>query len=151
LRPQPDPQCCSVYTVRVRFRDTDLMGIVHHAVYLEYFEAARIEYLRRRGSEYLSWTQKGLHLAVAEVRVRYRRPATFGERLNVEATLAELSGATARFEYRILRDAPEGELLAEGSTLLVCVGNDHRPRRVPKDLAALLCTPETHPRPADQA
>ena len=150
MRPQPTPECRSVLTVRVRFRDTDLMGVVHHAVYLEYLEAARIEYLRRRGSEYLDWTKRGIHLAVADAHVRYHKPATFGERVSIEAVLVELTGATARFEYRLARDDPGRELLVEASTVLVCVGDDKRPKRIPKDLAALLCGPETHPRPPDQ-
>jgi acyl-CoA thioester hydrolase len=137
--------------VRVRFRDTDLMGIVHHAVYLEYFEAGRIEYLRRRGSEYLDWTRQGIHLAVAEAHTHYRRPVTFGERLLVDTRLVDLAAATVRFEYRLVRDTPDRELVAEGSTLLVCVGNDHRPKRIPKELAGPLCGPETHPPSTDQA
>jgi acyl-CoA thioester hydrolase len=150
MLPKPTPDSRSVYTVHVRFRDTDLMGIVHHAVYLEYFEAARIEYLRRRGAEYVDWTKQGIHLAVAEAHTQYRRPATFGDTLAVEATLVELTGATARFEYRLVRSAPDRELVAEGWTLLVCVGNDNRPRRIPEELAAPLCGPETHPLSPDR-
>jgi acyl-CoA thioester hydrolase len=151
MRPVPNSDSRSVCTVHMRFHDADLMGIVHHAVYLEYFESARIEYLRRRGSEYADWTAKGIHLAVAEAHVQYRRPAAYGDRLAVEVVLVELSAATVRFEYRLVRVAPERELFAEGSTLLVCVGNDRRPTRIPEELGAPLCGPETHPRPLDQA
>ena len=78
------------YIVRVRFRDTDLMGVVHHATYLEYLEAGRVEYLRRRGMDYVEWTRRGVHLAVAEVHVRYRKSARFDDRIVVETRLAEL-------------------------------------------------------------
>src|SRR6266496_27122 len=65
-RPQPDAESKSVYIVRIRFCDTDLMGIVHHAKYLEYFEAGRVEYMHRRGVEYVEWTKRGIHLPVVQ-------------------------------------------------------------------------------------
>ena len=81
MRPQPNAACRSTYVVRTRFCDTDLMGIVHHAKYLEYFEAGRVEYMHRRGVEYLEWTQRGIHLPVVDVAVRYRKSVRFDERL----------------------------------------------------------------------
>jgi acyl-CoA thioester hydrolase len=125
------------------------MGIVHHAKYLEYFEAGRVEYMHRRGVEYLEWTKRGIHLPVVEANVRYRKSVRFDERLAVETTLGELSRATVTFTYRVLRDGPEGELVAEGSTMLACVGDDLAPKRIPDDVASLLCRAETHPRSLD--
>jgi acyl-CoA thioester hydrolase len=151
VRPKPDASCKSTHIVRARFCDTDLMGIVHHARYLEYFEAARVEYMHRRGVEYLEWTERGIHLPIVEVQVKYRRTVRFDERIAVEALLTELGRVTVRFDYRVLRDAPGAELVAEGTTLLACVGNDHTPKRIPDDVADLLCRGETHPRPLDQA
>lgn len=149
MRPQPDANCSSTYVVRARFCDTDLMGIVHHAKYLEYFEAGRVEYMRRRGVEYLDWTKRGIHLPVVDVAIRYRKSVRFDERLAVETTLIELGRATVKFVYRVRRDA-SGDLMAEGSSMLACVGDDLVPKRIPDDLASLLCRPETHPRPIDQ-
>jgi acyl-CoA thioester hydrolase len=150
MRPQPDAACRSTYVVRTRFCDTDLMGIVHHAKYLEYFEAGRVEYMHRRGVEYLEWTKRGIHLPVVDVSVRYRKSVRFDERLAVETTLTELGRATVTFAYRVLRHGPSGELVAEGSSMLVCVGDDLAPKRIPDDVASILCCPETHPRPVDQ-
>jgi acyl-CoA thioester hydrolase len=150
-RAQPDLDCKSAYIVRVRFCDTDLMGIVHHAKYLEYFEAGRVEYMHRRGIGYLDCVNRGIHLPVVETSARYRRTVRFDERILVDTSLVELGRATLRFTYRLLRDDPSAELVAEGATLLACVGNDHVPRRIPDDVAALLCRGETHPRPLDQA
>ena len=150
-RPQPDADCKSAYIIRVRFCDTDLMGIVHHAKYLEYFEAARVEYLHRRGIGYRDCVDRGVHLPVVETSARYRRTVRFDERLVVETSLIELGRATMRFTYRLLRDDASAELVAEGATLLACVSADHRPRRIPDDLAAMLCRAETHPRPLDSA
>jgi acyl-CoA thioester hydrolase len=140
-----------VYIVRARFCDTDLMGIVHHAKYLEYFEAARVEYMHRRGVSYLEWTKRGIHLPVVEASIRYKRSVKFDERIAVEATLTELGRATVKFTFRILRDDARGELVAEGVTTLACVGDDMGVKRIPEDVAALLCQKETHPRPVDQA
>jgi acyl-CoA thioester hydrolase len=128
--------------VRVRFCDTDLMGIVHHANYLAYFEMGRVEWLRRRGVTYADWTQRGLHLPVVDADVRYRAPARFDDALVVEARLVELRAASLRFEYRLERNT---ELLAQGSTRLACIGSDQRPQRFPPEVLKVLVSPETEP------
>jgi acyl-CoA thioester hydrolase len=140
----------SRYVVRVRFGETDLMGIVHHAAYLSYFEAGRVEFLHRRGIEYTDWASRGMHLPVVEARLRYRKTARFDERLLVDTRLGEVTRVTLRFDYRVLREGSE-ELVAEGHTLLACVDDGHVPRRIPADVAEVLQGPETHPRPIDSA
>jgi acyl-CoA thioester hydrolase len=129
--------------VRVRFGETDLMGIVHHAAYLSYFEAGRVEYLRRRGIEYLAWASRGVHLPVVEAQLRYRKTARFDELLLIDTRLSELGRVKVRFDYRLLRAE---ELVAEGSTLLACVNEAHAPTRIPEDVAAVLRGPESNPR-----
>lgn len=143
----PD-HCTSRYVVRVRFGETDLMGIVHHAAYLSYFEAGRVEYMHRRGVNYLDWATRGLHMPVVEARLRYRKTARFDERLLVDTRLAELTRVTLRFEYRILREGSD-ELVTEGHTLLACVDDSHVPRRIPDEVVEVLRSPETHPRAID--
>jgi len=99
------------------------MGIVHHGTYISYFEVGRVEYMRRRGLDYNSWTELGIHLPVVEAFVRYRKTARFDEVLCVESRLTELTRVKVRFEYRLLRGATgSDELVAEGFTLLACVG-----------------------------
>jgi acyl-CoA thioester hydrolase len=143
--------CVSRHTVRVRFGETDLMGIVHHGTYISYFEVGRVEYMRRRGLDYHSWTQLGIHLPVVEAHVRYRRTARFDELLCIETRLADLQRVQMRFDYRLLRpelDNGGEELVAEGYTTLACVGHDHVIRRVPSDAEAILKGPElTEARP----
>jgi len=150
----PD-HCLSRYLVRVRFGETDLMGIVHHGTYISYFEVGRVEYMRRRGLDYHSWTELGIHLPVVEAYVRYRKTARFDELLCVETRLSELARVRVRFDYRLLR-AQEGrdpselngdaEIVAEGHTLLACVDRNHVPRRVPAEAEAILLGPELeHP------
>jgi acyl-CoA thioester hydrolase len=120
------------------------MGIVHHGTYISYFEVGRVEYMRRRGLDYNSWTELGIHLPVVEAHVRYRRTARFDEVLCVESRLTELTRVKVRFEYRLLRGGAgsDGELVAEGYTLLACVDDLHVPRRIPPNADTILRGPE---------
>ena len=139
------PHCVTRLSLRVRFGETDLMGIVHHASYLGYVEAGRVEYLRRRGADYRTLTETGFHMPVVEARLRYRKPARFDDLLVVEARLAAFTRVTVRFDYRVVRPkeaAGDEELLAEGHTLLACVDDGHVPRRIPAEVAGLLLAPE---------
>ncbi|HVW28294.1 MAG TPA: thioesterase family protein [Polyangiaceae bacterium] len=127
--------CVTVLPMRVRFFETDLMGIVHHAAYLTYVEAGRVEYLRARGADYREMARSGYHMPVVEASLAYKRPAYFDDELVVETRLAALTRITTRFEYRILRG---NELLATASTLLACVDAAHKPRRIPEEIAGML-------------
>ena len=130
--------------MRVRFCETDLMGIVHHGSYPAYLEVARVEWLRRRGVAYGNWASRGLHLAVVEMNLRYRTPARFDDELDVEASLALVRAASMRFDYRLLRVA-DAALVAEGSTLLACVNEAGAPRRMSPEVAEVLARPEAGP------
>lgn len=130
------------------------MGIVHHGTYISYFEVGRVEYMRRRGLDYHSWTELGIHLPVVEAYVRYRRTARFDELLCIESRLTELARVKIRFDYRLLREpegnqviAPEDHIVAEGHTLLACVDQHHIPRRIPAEAERVLLGPdlELHP------
>ena len=134
--------------LRVRFCETDLMGIVHHSNYLAYFEAGRVEWLRRRGVAYADWAARGVHLPVVEASVRYRAPARFDDVIAVETRLVELRAASLRFEYRMERipESPaEPELLAEGFTRLACVNEHHAVQRFSSDLLATFGAAEIAP------
>jgi acyl-CoA thioester hydrolase len=131
--------CLTRFDMRVRFFETDLMGIVHHANYLTFVEAGRVEYLRRRGTDYRALTERGFHMPVIEAHLDYRRPARFDDTLAIETRLGALTRVTVRFDYRVLRDE---ELLATGHTVLACVDSAHRPRRIPEDVVAMLLTDE---------
>jgi acyl-CoA thioester hydrolase len=141
-RPAPAevaPHLTSRHALRVRFLETDLMGIVHHATYLAYFEAGRVDWLHKRGVSYESWTREGIHLPVVDAQLRYRKAAKFDDKLVVATTCAELTRVTVRYTYRVLRGA---ELLCEGHTLLACVGHDLTPKRLPAEIARVLASPE---------
>lgn len=131
--------------LRVRFCETNLMGIVHHSNYLAYFEAGRVEWLRRRGVTYADWAAQGMHLPVVEAGVRYRAPARFDDVIGIETRLVELRAASLRFEYRMERLTEPTELLAEGFTRLACVNEHHAVQRFTSDVLATLGSPEIAP------
>jgi acyl-CoA thioester hydrolase len=119
--------------LQVRFAETDLMGVVHHAVYFTYCEAARVDWLHKRGVSYESWIGHGIHLPVVEAKARFKAPARFDEILDIETTMAQLSRVTVLFQYRIRR---EETLICEAETLLACVGADLKLQRIPVEAAS---------------
>jgi acyl-CoA thioester hydrolase len=140
LEPTATGPLTSRMPLRVRFVETDLMGVVHHATYFVYFEAGRVDWLHKRGVSYDSWAKQGVHLPVVDARVRYRKPARFDEELTVVTTCAAVTRVTVRFVYRIERGA---ELLCDGETLLACVGNDLTAKRIPEGIRDVFASPET--------
>jgi acyl-CoA thioester hydrolase len=131
----------SVVRVRVRFGETDLMGIVHHATYPHYMEVARIEWLRRRAVTYSDWAAHGVHLPVIEMTLKYRAPARFDDEIDVSVSLVEVGAASVRFDYRLVR-AGDGVLLTEGSTRLACIDADLTLRRISPEIVEILRQPE---------
>lgn len=127
-------------TLQVRFCETDLMGIVHHANYLTYFEAGRVDFLHKRGVSYDSWAKQGVHLPLVSTSLRYRKPARFDDLIVVASTCAEISRVTVKFTYKVTRGE---DLLCEGETLLACVGHSLEPRRIPPEIAATFRQDET--------
>lgn len=122
--------------VRVRFAETDAQGIAHHAVYLVWFELARIDYLARFDGGYPGLRERGVEATTSEVHARYLRPARFDDRLVIHTRCAELRGARFRFEYAVERD---GEKVADGWTGHACVDAvSLRPTRVPDWLATAI-------------
>jgi acyl-CoA thioester hydrolase len=136
--------------IRVIYGDSDQMGVVYYANYLRYFEAGRNEFIRAKGLRYRDFEERyGLVLPVAEAHVSYRSPARYDDLLTVEVALAETRRASARFEYRILRE--DGELLATGHTVHACVDRDGKVRRLPAELIAALLEGEPAGAPAEEA
>ena len=126
--------------VRVRFAETDAQGIAHHAVYLVWFEVARVEYLARFDGGYSALRERGVEAFTTEARVRYSEPARFDDRLDVRVRCGELRGARFRFDYAVER---AGERVADGSTLHACVdARTLRPTRVPAYLVEAIAAAE---------
>ncbi len=118
-------------TYRVPYADTDRMGVVYYANYLVYFERLRNELLRRTGSSYREWEERGLSLPVVEAACRYRVPAHYDDVLTISGRAERFTGTRIRIDYRVGR----GEtILAEGHTIHACLGRNGRPIRVPEGL-----------------
>mgnify|MGYP002781021932 CR=1 FL=1 len=136
----------SVYRVRVRFCEADLMGIVHHAAYVPYLEAARVHWMRRRGVTYATWVGRGRHLAVVETGLRYRAPARFDDVLAIHTRLTEVRHASMRFEYEIRRDA---DLLTTAFTRLACLDDRAGLVRIDDEALAVLTAGELAEAPGE--
>jgi len=122
---------------RVRYAETDAMRIVHHSSYIVWFEEGRSEYMRQLGFPYTRLEEQGLYLAVTELRARYLRAARYDEEVVVETSIEELRSRGLTFHYRVLRGL-DGTLLAEGETVHVCIDDEGRPRRLPKEVRDML-------------
>lgn len=114
--------------VRVRYAETDRMGLLHHANYLVYFEQARTELLRQQGRTYKDMEAEGFFLVLAKVEVKYRAPAHYDDLLTIRTTVTRTSPVRLEHRYEVLRD---GKLLAEGSTTLACVDREGKLQAMP--------------------
>jgi acyl-CoA thioester hydrolase len=130
------------HQVRVRYAETDQMGIVYYANYLIWFEIGRVELLRSLGHAYSALeSDHDCILPVVEATCRYRAPARYDDEILIETRPAMLRGAVLKFAYRILRKAPEGaepQLLAEGETVHVVCDDKLKKKHLPEHYAAAL-------------
>ena len=120
-------------TVRVRYAETDQMGIAWHGEYLAWFEVGRTDLLRGCGCTYRELEAQGLRLPVIEVQARYLRPALYDDVLEIHTRLTGVGGARVSFDYEVRREGTEGPL-ATGSTSHAAIDLRGRPRRIPEDL-----------------
>ena len=116
-------------TVVPRYCETDKTGVVHHSVYPIWFEMGRTELLRANDLAYKDLEQAGVFFVVAELRLKYRRPARYDEQLLLETTCTNVTASKVEHKYRLVRD---GVLLAEGTSILACINGDGKIRRIPK-------------------
>jgi acyl-CoA thioester hydrolase len=117
--------------LKVRFHELDPNGHVNHSVYLGYLETARIELLESLGFTPLALAERGVHLVIVEVGIRFRRPAIAGDVLTIETGIRELKRASSWWHQRILRD---GEVIAEADVRSTATDRAGRPTRPPADL-----------------
>lgn len=121
--------------VRVRYAETDQMGVVYHANYLVWFEIGRVEFIRQLGLDYkLMEREEGCGIAVVDVSARYKAPARYDDELVIHTRLIAARGPIIRFAYKIVRVADE-VLLCEGETVHVVVGSDMKKRTLPQKYA----------------
>jgi acyl-CoA thioester hydrolase len=118
-------------TVRVRYAETDQMGVVYHSNYLIWFEVGRVELMRALGFEYRKMeTEDDCHIVVADVHCRFEKPAHYDEILRIRTRVAEWRNRIVKFSYEIFRDADDA-LLATGDTTHVICGSNGRPKSLP--------------------
>jgi acyl-CoA thioester hydrolase len=118
--------------VRVRYAETDQMGVVYHANYLIWFEVGRVELMRAMGIEYKHMElTDDCHIVVVEASCRYLHPARYDDKLRVRTRIAETKNRTIRFSYEIFRDH-DSHLLATGETAHVICGSNGRPKLLPE-------------------
>ena len=127
------------YTIefRVRYGETDRMGVVYHAEYLAWCEMGRTEYIRSLGMSYAEMERRGVPLVVAEANIRYLAPAKYDDTVRVATVLAQLGSRGLTFDY-VITNADSGQRLATASTKLVALDASGRATTIPADIRALL-------------
>ena len=123
-------------TVRVRYAETDQMGVVYHANHIVWFEVGRVELFRGRGKSYSEMEADGYHLTVGEVQCRYHGPARYDDLLTVKARIKSAGSRIIKFEYEIVSE--DGTRVATGETMHIVTGADGKPRPLPDRYLQLL-------------
>ena len=122
---------------RVRYSETDQMGVVYHAEYLVWCEVGRTDFIRALGLPYSELERRGTALAVAEASIRYHATARYDDLIRVETRLVEVRSRAITFEYLIQR-AASGDRLATARTLLVSLDSEGKPSPLPRDVRHLM-------------
>jgi acyl-CoA thioester hydrolase len=130
-KPSATPVQSGEVAIRVRYAETDRMGLLHHANYLVYFEQGRTELLRAAGLAYKDVEDQGFYLVLTRIEVRYRSPARYDDLLTLRTTVERLTSVRIDHRYEVLRD---GTLLAEGSSTLACVDREGKLQALPEIL-----------------
>ncbi len=120
------------YKHRVRYYETDKMGVAHHSSFVLWFENARVEFLRHFGIDYKGIEDKGFNLAVVEVNGRFLKPVFFDELISVQVNLAKFDGVYAKFDYKVLNE--KGETVVRGYTKHLVVNRDLKRSKLPEDI-----------------
>ena len=117
--------------VKVRYAETDQMGVVHHGNYPQYLEIARLEWLSTLGISYKNMEEEGIMLPVYELNLKYIKPVTFDENLTIETRLHELPNVKIIFDYSVFNE--KGELVTSATSVLVFMDSKtRRPIRCPQ-------------------
>lgn len=124
--------------VRVRYAETDAMGIVHHSQYVIWFEVGRSNFMRSLGYSYAQIERLGFHFRIAEIGARYLAPAFYDELITIRTWLSELHSRSLTFSYEVLRPADPasgcGEYtLVTGFSKLICTDQQGQVRRFPNE------------------
>ena len=125
---------------RVRYGETDQMGVVYHAEYLAWCEMGRTEYIRALGLPYAEMERRGTALAVAEASLRYHSPARYDEVVRVRTTLGRVGSRAVEFDY-LITSAATGARLASARTTLVAIDRQGKATTIPPEIREILARP----------
>jgi acyl-CoA thioester hydrolase len=114
-----------------RYAETDKAGVVHHSVYPVWFEMGRTELLRANGMAYKDLEKTGVFFVVAELYIKYRRPAEYDDKLQLQTTCSSVTVSRIEHVYKLTR-CSDGTILAEGRSILACVEADGKLQRIPE-------------------
>lgn len=132
------PSTPGVVELRVRYAETDQMGVVYHANYLVWCEVGRTELIRSLGSSYASLEREGVMLAVSDATLRFHASARYDDRIVIETTIEEVRSRSIAFGYEIFRqDAEARKRLVTARTALIALDSASRPRSMPPSLLDL--------------
>jgi acyl-CoA thioester hydrolase len=118
------------FTTRVRYSETDQLHIAYYGRYFEWFEAARVEYIRALGISYADLESQGYFLPVVEASCQYKQPARYDDELTVRTWISQLKNTSLHFRYEVFKEKNK-VLLAKGQTVHAFVNKDMKPVRVP--------------------
>ena len=119
--------------IRIRYGETDQMGVVHHGNYAQYLEMGRIEWLRKLGISYKKMEEDGIMLPVLSLSLNFKQSAYYDDLINVKTQLKKLPAARIEFDYEISNE--QGEILTLANTVLVFMNRiTNKPIRCPKYL-----------------
>jgi len=118
----------ATHELRVRYAETDRMGVAHHTYYLVWFEAGRTDYMRERDVRYRDLEEKGIFLPVSEYSCRMMRSAKYDDLITVRTSVESLKSRQVTFNYRVMHGK---KLLATGKTVHICTDKNARPILIP--------------------
>jgi acyl-CoA thioester hydrolase len=124
-------------TIRVRYAETDAMGVVYHANYLVWFEVGRGDYFRAIGQDYGDWEEKGYFLPVSEAHARYHAPARYGHPITVRTWLDQVRSRGLTLGYEVVH-AESRQRLVTGLTKHICTDRQGRAHRLPREMLGSL-------------
>lgn len=126
----------TVSRFRVRYAETDAMGIAHHSQYIIWFEVGRSDWFREKGASYTLCEAQGVRFPVAEMSVRFSQPAFYDNAITVRTRLSEIRSRSVTFRYQVHDET--GALLATGHTRHICVNEERQTQTIPDWLREIL-------------
>ncbi|MEP6779427.1 MAG: thioesterase family protein, partial [Gemmatimonadaceae bacterium] len=127
----------STTDLRVRYAETDQMGVVYHANYLVWCELGRTDLIRKLGKSYSEYEREGVRLAVSEATIRYKGSARYDDAIRIYTTISDVRSRSVTFNYRVTH-VESGDTLVTATTALIALDLNGRPITMPPSLRDML-------------